>query len=75
MSKYVKGRGRYGPTAHPKLSTLEVVLQERKLPFSKIANDPLEWVRARLRQRQAPFIGSIQDIYNSFKRQHKPIFN
>ena len=41
MMTYIKGRGRYGPTPHPKLATLELILQERNEPFSIRVNDPL----------------------------------
>lgn len=49
VKKYLRGRGRYGATPHPKTARLEVILQEREKRFVMREQDPLEWVRVRLR--------------------------
>ncbi|KAJ1567086.1 hypothetical protein HK096_011022 [Nowakowskiella sp. JEL0078] len=72
IKAYVRGRGRYGSTPHPITSMLSFILQEREEPFKKRVNDPLEWIRDRLRQRQTEFEKSADEIYIE-KRQKRPI--
>ena len=39
--RYLRGRGRYGATPHPKTALLQFILQEREKPFTKRVADPL----------------------------------
>ncbi len=47
--RYIRGRARYGATPQFKSAVLDVLLQERERPFAKRQQDPLEWLRVRLR--------------------------
>nr|KAJ3418158.1 hypothetical protein HK105_000272 [Polyrhizophydium stewartii] len=77
MKKYLRGRGRYGATPHIKSALIEVVLQERGKPFAVRLNDPLEWIRVRLRQRYAGIVPDAETVYEKMrtKRPVKPVFN
>ncbi|KAJ3005143.1 hypothetical protein HKX48_000846, partial [Thoreauomyces humboldtii] len=77
VKRYLRGRGRYGATPHPVSTLLELTLQERDAPFPVRENDPLEWVRDRLRQRQKPFVKTAEEIYTEKRerRKVKEIFN
>ncbi|KAJ3367661.1 hypothetical protein HDU91_001228 [Kappamyces sp. JEL0680] len=75
IKKYVRGRGRYGATPHPKAARLEIVLQERAngVGFKKRTDDdPLEWVRVRLRERRKSFVANAEGTYTD-KRNLRPI--
>ncbi|KAJ3096722.1 hypothetical protein HK100_005505, partial [Physocladia obscura] len=63
--RFLRGRGRYGAVQHPKTALLELVLQLRDRPFDKIQNDPLEWLRKRLRDRVAGRNSDPNVIYNN----------
>lgn len=41
VKKYLKGRGRYGSTPHPKTALLEFTFQQRKKQFKSKLDDPL----------------------------------
>eukprot|EP00842_Homolaphlyctis_polyrhiza_P000022 jgi/Hompol1/101/HPOL_004067-RA len=72
MQKYLRGRGRYGSTPHIKSALLEVVLQERNRPFDIRLNDPLEWIRVRLRKRYEGVVDDAETVYLK-RRQERPI--
>jgi ribosomal protein L22 len=72
IKKFLRGRGRYGATPHAKISRLEFILQEREKPFAVRVNDPLEWVRVRLRERRKEFTKTAEEIYQEY-RERKPI--
>ena len=71
-SKYLKGRGRYGSIPHFKVVVLEFILQQREKPFSIRANDPLEWLRIRLRKRFEPVTQTANEAYDEL-RHRRPI--
>lgn len=73
IKAYVKGRGRYGATPHPKLARLEIILQERlNGGFKKREEeDPLEWIRVRLRNAQKNIVPGPEELYN-LKIQQRP---
>ncbi len=66
------GRGRYGSTPHPKICRLEFYLQEREKPFDLRENDPLEWVRQRLRDSRRKYVDLSEKVYEE-KRRSRPI--
>ncbi len=70
----MRGRGRYGATPHPKTARLEIVLQERQNGgFKKrTEEDPLEWIRMRLRNRKKDHVSTAEEIYRE-KRLVRPI--
>ncbi|KAI8892520.1 hypothetical protein BC833DRAFT_611438 [Globomyces pollinis-pini] len=72
QKKYLFGRGRYGATPHPKIATIEFILQERQVPFAIRKSDPLEWVRSRLRERKKDFVLTADQIYQK-KRLERPV--
>ncbi|KAI8928801.1 hypothetical protein BC831DRAFT_446628 [Entophlyctis helioformis] len=72
VRKYLRGRGRYGATPHIKSALLEVTLQERDKPFAVRENDPLEWVRVRMRNRLAGYIPDAESVYTK-KRTARPV--
>jgi hypothetical protein len=76
IKKYLRGRGRYGATPHPKFARLEFVLQQREKGFAVRENDPLEWVRTRLRERRSEFTKNAEEVYQEYrvKRPIKPIY-
>lgn len=47
--RFIRGRARYGSDQHVKSSLVKFILQEREKPFKSRVNDPLEWVRERMR--------------------------
>ncbi|KAJ1344808.1 hypothetical protein BSLG_000323 [Batrachochytrium salamandrivorans] len=61
--KFLRGRGRYGSTPHIKSALLKFVLQERDRPFQTRLDDPLEWIRVRLRKRYAEFTPNAEAVY------------
>jgi hypothetical protein len=67
QKRYIRGRGRYGSTPHAKTCLLELTLQERDKPFDRKLQDPLEWIRARLRDRMRPWTKSPEEIYETIK--------
>jgi pyruvate/oxaloacetate carboxyltransferase len=75
--RYLRGRGRYGATPHPKVATLDLILQEREKPFAVKENDPLEWVRAKLRDHKQEFVKNADQIYaeKRAKRPIKPVYS
>ncbi|KAJ3412785.1 hypothetical protein HDV05_000252 [Chytridiales sp. JEL 0842] len=74
QKRYIRGRGRYGATPHPKTCLLELTLQERNKPFDRKLADPLEWIRARLRDRLRPFTKSPDEVYEAVKTKRPPKF-
>lgn len=75
--KYIRGRGRYGATPTPISTSLEIMLQERQEPFARKENDPLEPIKNKLREKQRPWVKSIDEIYKDFrcKRPIKIIYS
>ncbi|TPX58054.1 hypothetical protein PhCBS80983_g03406 [Powellomyces hirtus] len=71
VKRYLRGRGRYGSTPHPVSTLLELTLQERDKPFQVRENDPLEWLRDRLRERQKPFAKSAEQVYEEVRTRRK----
>jgi hypothetical protein len=67
LNEYIKGRGRYGATPHPITTTLNIVIQERDKPFEFRVNDPLEWLRVRLRQTQTPHCPNALQVYDKLR--------
>ncbi|KAJ3059968.1 hypothetical protein HK102_009734, partial [Quaeritorhiza haematococci] len=76
VKKYLRGRGRYGATPHPKTCLLHVTLQERTKPFVKRERDPLEWIRERLREAQRPHCKAPDQVYEELriKRPIKAVY-
>lgn len=76
VKKYLKGRGRYGSTPHAKVAKLQIILQERDKPFQARSADPLEWIRARLRERKRDFVPTADEIYTQsrIKRPVKVVY-
>ncbi|TPX34737.1 hypothetical protein SmJEL517_g02712 [Synchytrium microbalum] len=76
MRKYVKGRGRYGSTPHPLVTCLDFTFQERSSGFQTRKNDPLEWIRLRLRNQQKPYTKTAQEYYEEKRavRKVKPLY-
>ncbi|KAJ3189220.1 hypothetical protein HDU85_002845 [Gaertneriomyces sp. JEL0708] len=72
VKMYLRGRGRYGATPHPKSALLEITLQEREKPFAVRENDPLEWVREKLRDKQRQFTKSAEEVYAQ-TRSKRPV--
>jgi hypothetical protein len=73
--KYLRGRGRYGATANPKTARLELILQQRETGFSsREIDDPLEWLRVRLRNKKAHCAKSASEIAKSISVPRKIIF-
>ncbi|KAJ3268061.1 hypothetical protein HDV01_003502 [Terramyces sp. JEL0728] len=72
VKKYLRGRGRYGATPHPLVCKLEFILQERALGFQKRINDPLEWLRSKLRDRKRETTETAEQLYQQ-KRNKRPI--
>lgn len=77
IRKYVRGRGRYGATPTPLSTNLEIMLQEREVPFSLKQNDPLEPIKDKLREKQRQWVKSVHEIYSDFriKRPIKKIYS
>lgn len=76
QSKYLRGRGRYGATPHPKTARLEIILQERTKGFTcKEQADPLEWLRVRLRNKKKDLIKTAENIAELKTFQPKQIFH
>ncbi len=76
LKKYIKGRGVYGGTPHPLTTLVKTVVQERNVPFAFRQNDPLEWIRDRLRQSQVNYCSTPQSIYQQLKKSRsvKPLY-
>jgi hypothetical protein len=72
VKKYLKGRGRYGSTPHAKVAKLQIILQERDKPFQARSADPLEWIRARLRERKRSHVQTADEIY-TLARIKRPV--
>ncbi|EGF83636.1 hypothetical protein BATDEDRAFT_86037 [Batrachochytrium dendrobatidis JAM81] len=74
--KFLRGRGRYGATPHIKTALLKIVLQEREKPFDVRHNDPLEWIRCRLRKVHKEFTPSAEELYTKIRKECpvKPIY-
>ena len=68
MKQYLRGRGRYGATPTPITTLLHLILQERDVPFKARAEDPLEWIREKLRERQRPWVQTPQQVYESARK-------
>ncbi|KAI9204882.1 uncharacterized protein BJ171DRAFT_503945 [Polychytrium aggregatum] len=73
---FIRGRGRYGSTPHIVSSILQLTLQEREKPFKKRLDDPLEFIRERLRERQQAYIVDAEQVYQTVraKRPIKPVY-
>jgi hypothetical protein len=72
VKKYLKGRGRYGSTPHPKTAKIQIIFQQREKEFQKRLEDPLEWIRKRLRDRKRSTTKTANQIYIE-KRQSRPL--
>jgi hypothetical protein len=74
--KYLRGRGRYGATPHPKFARLELIFQQREQGFAARENDPLEWVRVRMRQRKKNSTKTALELYEEKRQKRiiKPIY-
>lgn len=71
-SRYLRGRGRYGSTMFPEISTVDIILQERSQPFRMKSEDPLEWVRDKLRDSQRNFVNDAEQVY-ALRRKARPV--
>jgi hypothetical protein len=76
LKKYIRGRGVYGGTPHPLYTLIKTVVQERDSPFAFRQNDPLEWIRHRLRQSQVRYSRTPQFVWKkmSMARRAKPLY-
>ncbi|RKO99058.1 hypothetical protein CXG81DRAFT_20815 [Caulochytrium protostelioides] len=73
---YIRGRGRYGATPHPKSTHLTFVFQQREKPFESRETDVLEWARSQLRQAKRDHAPTPQQLYAVEQAQRivKPVF-
>ena len=60
--KYLRGRGRYGSSPHPKVNTVHLVLQEREKPLIQSVHQP--WLDRKSIQ--------LEQVYE-IKRSQRPI--
>ena len=53
-------------------SLVKFIAQEREKPFAMRENDPLEWLRIRIRNTQKQTAQTADDVYNEY-RSRQPI--
>ena len=72
MKSYIRGRGRYGATPHPRSALITLLIQERDKPFASKVQDPMEKLKQELRLKQIPWVRDPESLYE-YKRSQRPL--